>query len=301
MNTYITNLFNDGANEGDLTIITKDGEFNCHSFILQYCTDLQIHDSTCLSFEDYNNKTMKFLFNYIYNQTLQDVELTPDDIITVFNLSEMLNCKDFINGLKTELATQFYNQLTKDNWIQYYDQLFGEEVYNQLNDVLMDYYSKCVLNDMTEVDDNFIYNYQTIKSVAVYNLLTTALKVLSEKNCKLQHMVEKETEDTENGDTENATEEDVETDEESDEEQETDTYSTTKIMELLKSDFSFKQIANMCKKDKETVINDFVKYVRKTDKGKSFSNVLTKYNIIYKNDKASLEKILLPQKKVVCM
>lgn len=294
MNTYITNLFNDGENEGDITIVTKDGDFKCHSFVLRYCTDFQIHDSTCLSFENYYIKSMKFLFNYIYNQTLQEIELSLDDIINVFNLSEMLSCKDYINGLKTELANRFYEQLTKDNWMYYYDQLFGEDMYNQLNDVIMNYYSKCILKEMTEVDDNFMYSYQSIKSIAVHNLLATALKVLATKNAKLENMVEKEA-DTE---TEN---DNVETDEESEEEPETDTYSSSKIMELLKSDFSFKQIANICKKDKETVINDFVKYVRKNEKGKSFTHVLTKYNIMYKNDKASLEKILLPQKKVVCM
>lgn len=295
MNTYITNLFNDGDNEGDLTIVTKDGDFKCHSFILKYCTDFQINDYTCFTFEEYDLKMMKFLFNYIYNQTLQDVDLSPEDIINVFNISEMLSCKDYINGLKTELANRFYGQLTVDNWIQYYDQLFGEDIYNQLNDVIMNYYSECILNKMTEIDDNFMFSYQSIKSTAVYDLLTTALKVLADKNMKLYNMVEKETDVK----TENDNEEDEETDEETDEDsdEQDNSYSTTKILELLKSDFSFKQISNLCKMDKDTVMNDFVKHVRKSDKGNKFDSIIKKYNIIYKNDKASLEKILLSQKR----
>ena len=295
MNTYITNLFNNGNNEGDITILTSDEEVKCHSFILKYCTDFQLKDATYFSFKEYDSKTMKYLLNYIYNQTIQETELSCDDIINLFNLSEILSCKDYIKTLKNVLADKFYSQLTQDNWLCYYNQLYGDDNYAELQQVTINYYLY-ILNEMTELDADFMYGYQTIKPIAVYELLTTALKVLADKNIKLQNMVEKETE-SENG-TDN--EEDMETDDE-EEETETDTYSVNKITELLKSDFSFKQIANMCKKDKELVINDFVKHVRKNEKGKSLSNVITKYNIIYKNDKASLEKILLPQKKIVCL
>lgn len=175
-------------------------------------------------------------------------------------------------------------------WIDYYEMLYGNEVYKELNTVLLQYYKNTILSNISANDEtiNFIKILDKLEQKPLYELWSVALSMIAINNKEStipsnenvttsEHEQEKETENNDNEDEENAN---------------IGEYTVMKMLDLLKTDLSFKQIANVYKKERDAIISDFVKYVRKNEKAKKLDDVLKKYNIIYKNDKLVLEKIL---------
>lgn len=91
-------LFNGGENDGDVTIICKNGEvLHAHSEVLEatseYYNNIKstFYGEKSLSFENYCAVSVKALLNLLYNETYSDVYHDSSEIIChFFELSELL-------------------------------------------------------------------------------------------------------------------------------------------------------------------------------------------------------------------
>ena len=293
MNNYITTLFNNGNNDGEITIMaSNDNTIKCHFFIIKYCTDYPLDnlDGPTLNLDQFDEKIIKIIIGYMYNQNMNEIDLSLDDIVNVFQGLDKLKCKEFINVLKNNLAQIFLKELNQQSWIDYYQILYGNYMYNELNQVLLAYYKTFILTTINNDDEtiNFTKALNKLNQEPLYDLWCIAMSTLAVNNNKVSNDNNTLEQDIDNNDTEES---------ENEENTNVGEYSIPKMLDLLKSDLSFKQIANLYKKERDAVITDFVKYIKKTDKGKKLDTILMKYNIIYKNDRLILEKILSAKTK----
>jgi hypothetical protein len=273
MNTFITTLFNNGENDGDIKIITNDGVFNCHSFVLKYCTDFQLDSIVENQIPiGYNRNVALVVFGYMYTPKVPEFDIGLDDIISIFKCVNDFKCKPYVTDLKQYLGGEFLKQLTVTNWITYFDMLYGKPIYFEINSALITYYTTNIL--CTRPTPAFLQQLKNVQNDAVYDLFVSTLTMFFDKNKKKPLDEEPEEEEVE---------EDITIAEE---------YSNEKIIELLKLNISFKDIAQLYHKDRDSVVADFVKHIRAIEKGKKVDFVIKKYNIRYVNDKTSMEKIL---------
>lgn len=82
MDTVVKTLFADGTNDGDVTVLCKDGDFTCHSFVIRYtCPTLktmyehnmsekETSDQGVIMATDYSTNVMKYLISMLYDCTL---------------------------------------------------------------------------------------------------------------------------------------------------------------------------------------------------------------------------------------
>lgn len=304
MNAYITTLFNKGDNDGELTIFTKDGSLKCHAFIIKYCTDFPTDDisDNHIKFEEYSTKIVTCIVDYLYTQDNCCIDLTCDEIIDTFKFVDTLKCKNFIRELKLSLSSQFLKMISMKNWICYFDMLYGNQIFIELNDLLLQFYNKNILLNSSMVDNDiteFTSQIKKIKNDAVYDLLINTLNSFFIRNQQeqlknLNNTKEQEVCNTEASEenlvSEGSNEDEDEDDEEDEEEVTNNEYSDETMIELLKDGQSFKQISETFSLDRELIANNFINYINKNDKGKKLETIMKKYGINSKNDKVLIEK-----------
>lgn len=332
MNTYITTLFNKGINDGDLDVKTSDGLIKCHQFIIRFLTNYSFDNiqGNLMDLSEYSTVIVCYVIDYLYSQSLTTLDLTCDDIVSIFKLIDKLQCKEFIKEMKEKLSKQFLNMINIKNWVKYYDMFNTNHVFNELNELLLQFYSNNILTSVYDENDinEFLGSIKNIKSEKIYDLLLNALSVhfirnkkavedailVAENNSDNKKNIDNQYEndnnndidiysenddnndndnDNHNSDNENednkSNNDDNENDDENDDEK--SGYSIESIVESLKKGLSFKQISDTFSKKRDIVINDFVLYLNKNEKGRKLDTLLKKYNINNRTDRLGIEKL----------
>lgn len=197
MITYIRSLYNDGDNNGDFPIFIKDDKsINCHKFVIDYALiskDLYNMEIVRL---DHEKKIIDIVFNYIYSETIIQVELNVDQIISLFELIHYLKIKPFILELKNYYSRYFPNTVNLNNWFHTLRSIYGIEKYSDLFDSIVPYIKNVVLlnddvinnlmiDDMDENIKGFLLRLSLSKTLELNNDLDDALDI---DNCVKEKM-----------------------------------------------------------------------------------------------------------------
>ena len=150
MDKSLIKLFNNGVNNGDLTIVSDDGQkINCHSLVFQCETafwngaahfrqsQIKVHSNVIDL--DYHSKVIFAALNKMYTSNYVLSNLLPEEIIDLVNLLDELVVS---NGqtIKKELAELFYKQLTKENWSALFAAVANSIHHKELCDAALEYY-----------------------------------------------------------------------------------------------------------------------------------------------------------------
>lgn len=165
MITLLRTLYNNGDNDGTITIVTNDKKhIACHSFIIE-CTSEFLRSVT--KSENFKNvieidstyELVNIVLNYLYSEKIVDKELSAIDIINLYNLINQLRCNDSIVVLKNHYLKKFPNLLNEENWIQLLTYIFNVNKYADLQEIILSYYRNKVLDNIES------FNLQIINEI----------------------------------------------------------------------------------------------------------------------------------------
>lgn len=177
MQSYLRELYNDGINDGDMQILSKDNHIiKCHKFVISYATKmLNLHDDNhiCL---DYNKIIIDIILNYTYSEKIVDIDLTVDEILSLFSLINYLDMNDYILELKNHYIRMFPDKLTKNNWLHILKSIYGMPKYSDLLESIIPYIQNVAIVDndilsIINIDnlDNAIKNF--LFKIALYKII----------------------------------------------------------------------------------------------------------------------------------
>ncbi len=152
MQSYLRELYNDGINDGDMQILSKDNHIiKCHKFVILYATKiLNLQDGNHISL-DYNKNIIDIILNYTYSEKIVDIDLTVNEILSLFSLIHYLDMNDYILELKNHYIRTFPDKLTKNNWLHILKSIYGMQKYSDLLESIIPY-----IRDIAIVDDDIL-------------------------------------------------------------------------------------------------------------------------------------------------
>jgi hypothetical protein len=150
MDLHIKQLFNNGDNSGNTTIISNDGkQLKCHSFILKTQSEFM---SSAFNFKkqnkqdakpielDYNSKSIMIVLSRVYNSTYKiSNDLSIDELIELVKLVDELLLM-YEDAIITEISNIFAAKLTDDNWLPTLVKIANYDVYDELIKKIRAYY-----------------------------------------------------------------------------------------------------------------------------------------------------------------
>ena len=150
MLSILRTLYNNGENNGDILIKTKNGNLKCHSFVLEN-TSLyfrsQIISTTfdkTLQF-DFNVEIVNIVMNYLYCETIIDKDISVYDIMNLYDLISQISC-DNINPLKKHYLAKYTIQINDKNWCTLLNNVYGVNKYADLQECILSFYRNNVLH-----------------------------------------------------------------------------------------------------------------------------------------------------------
>lgn len=157
MDQTLKTLFNDGNNNGDITIICEnDIKIKCHSFVLEHETEYwkRFKDFTSRQMVevkrefklDYDSEIIIAAINRLYNSNYK-FDLACYQIIEVLSLIDMLQVKIF-SQISKELAIIFCRNLTIDIWEKYVNVIIVSDAHKELYPMFINYYKDTILPKM---------------------------------------------------------------------------------------------------------------------------------------------------------
>jgi len=170
-------LFNNGDNNGTIKIISKSGEkIGCHDFVFKtQCSfgkalahfESSINNDTNsieVNLPMYPSKIICQLLSKMYSANYVFSNTNPSKIILMIKLADELVVKNKSNIL-LELIELFKGQLTNDNWLRLLNDIFGMDIFDDLQKCLVDYFIYEVLikdtnqfPDISETSEE-VYNF----------------------------------------------------------------------------------------------------------------------------------------------
>ena len=159
MDKILRDLFNDGTNDGDITITCQDKvDLKCHSLIMKsqsdffrslfsYSKDKQT-ECTLL----YDSKVVKLMINRMYNSHYPIPELTLEELLEFIKLADELLIidREYINK---NAMFSFKLLLTKDNWLSILKQIYNMDIYAKFVKTIMIFFRDNIL-----VGEDFVAN-----------------------------------------------------------------------------------------------------------------------------------------------
>lgn len=132
MDLYLAKLFNNGDNDGDITIISEDNiVIKCHSYVTNTVTDLLLINKSCTFNIKFPSKIIILVLNRLYNS---NYKITRDSfkeasislynpiltdgiaIIKILELLQYLGAK-YVSDFVEYLCKTFESILNNDNWM----------------------------------------------------------------------------------------------------------------------------------------------------------------------------------------
>lgn len=197
MLTLLRTLFNNGDNDGQILIKTKDKDIRCHGFIVNLTSEFmktsidKLSSATGTIIElDFPSSLIVIIFNYLYSERIIDKELPAFDIIQLFNLIGQLKCHQSIIILKNHYLKKFPDLIIEDNWMALLTYVFNVSKYAELQEEIINYYTNNILNNIELSNSYMITNaYETLDNPIKNLLFSIGLKKISELNAELKNNV----------------------------------------------------------------------------------------------------------------
>jgi len=161
MDLQISKLFNDGSNDGDMTIICSGGEkINCHSFVL--CNQSEFFKASynftklnsgtnsqmnkTITFEFYPLKVVTVVVNKMYSSTYKIPNITIDEMLTMIKMMDEILVTGRENIVK-EIIQLFEQLLSIDNWFMLLEKVFYDEMHYEFKTAILSYFHDVLLSD----------------------------------------------------------------------------------------------------------------------------------------------------------
>lgn len=164
MNTILQNLFNNGNNDGNFIMNTRNGTITCHPFVLYHISNVckNLIDSNTLAINiNTDLKITKILINYMYTEKFSSEDLNINEITDLFDLIDNLKC-DKCTTLKNYYLPKFLSKLDEDNWLNTLKIVFN--CHNSLEEIIYKYFSDVILNNVSQI--NYIVSNSIVKNVS---------------------------------------------------------------------------------------------------------------------------------------
>lgn len=165
MLSILKTLYNNGENDGNITIITKSSKLMCHSFIIENTSEyFRSCIFSCNVIElDYSFELVNIVMNYLYSEKILDKNLDANEIINLYNLINQLKCKDStnINTLKNHYLKKFPSLINETNWIDLLKYVYNINKYADFQEEILTYYKSNILTYIEDLDFNEIINMYT--------------------------------------------------------------------------------------------------------------------------------------------
>ncbi len=176
MLTILRTLYNNGENDGDIIIKTINEELRGHSFILKKTSDFF---RICMSDPyfagiieiDSTSKIINIVINYLYSEKIIDDDLSPTEIIQLYNVINNLKCHQSITILKNYYLQKFPKLLNQNNWIELLTYTFNISKYTELQEELLTFYTNYILNNIQTIDLHTIDNLYKPVNDEIKNIL----------------------------------------------------------------------------------------------------------------------------------
>lgn len=159
MHTILKSLYNNGDNDGDMIVKTKDRDVRCHSFILRYVSEfMRINVMSNFNIIDMETSSdlINIVFTYLYSEKIIDRDLSATDIIQLFDLISQLKCHTSVCILKNHYLQKFPSLINDDNWMELLKYTYNISKYSELQEEIVTYYTGNILNNIE------MYNSQTL-------------------------------------------------------------------------------------------------------------------------------------------
>ena len=188
MDKLIINKFNDGINDGDITIISADKEIiKCHSFVIVnvsgYFKSLYNFNTSKELKEfklGYNIKLVKLIINMMYNSNYQyekTIKLSLDEVIHLIKLIDELLIEIDIDKFKKQFLLDFRKNINLENCVEILIQLYEFDIYKSLIKYIIDYIcyqiyendNIMIINKIYEISEHFNSDLQ---KQLICNILT---------------------------------------------------------------------------------------------------------------------------------
>lgn len=150
MLSLLTNLYNNGANCGDIVIKTNDKEIKGHKFILcltseyfgNLCNDTKFNNIVELNF---NYTVVNVILTYLYTEKIIAIPISAEEIIQIYDLVNFLRCHNSIEILKNHFYKKFVQCVCDENWKKLLLQVYGIAKYANLQEIILDFYKNTIL------------------------------------------------------------------------------------------------------------------------------------------------------------
>ena len=136
---HMKNIFNNGDNDGDITIVTNNGYVHCHSFIITNHTKIKYDEVDKAISMPYSNKIIIDVFSFLYSGIIPENDYDVNDIINIHKIIAAIGCN--CNTFKKYTAELFSTKLTYDNWIKLYIEAHDLD----LVDTIYDYFKTQII------------------------------------------------------------------------------------------------------------------------------------------------------------
>ena len=167
MDTTLVNMFNDGDNDGTISIVSADNvEIRCHKWIVQ-CQSQYFRQAIVSTREIKRQKTekkshqkiirvvletpaivIKQAINLLYNSRYElDANLMATAYIDLYYLIDQLLFTYDTVPIKNKICTLFITKLTKDNWLGILQEIYP--VKKRFSNIVVSYY----MNIITQSDE----------------------------------------------------------------------------------------------------------------------------------------------------
>jgi len=195
MLSVLRTLYNNGENDGEILIKTKDSQIKCHLFVIENTSD---YLKSCVKSENFNNiieldssfELVNIAMNYLYAERIIDKELSADEIINLYNLINQLKCKDNINIniLKNHYLKKFPYLIEENNWIDLLKYVHNINKYADFQEEILCYYKSNILTYIEDLDLNTIVNmYSNVNTEIKILLFSICLERLSIINIEIKN------------------------------------------------------------------------------------------------------------------
>ena len=149
MDEQLVGLFNNGSNQGDLTIISSDNvKIQCHSFILMSTTEFDISEKEIKL--NYHSSIIRIVLNKIYNSSYQftqhlEIAGKPNDE-PIYKTDMIFDIFDLVIEMKIITYAKFRNELVSlldysinnQNWQKILEKILDYQSYKFLIDFIVD-------------------------------------------------------------------------------------------------------------------------------------------------------------------
>ena len=165
MITILRSKYNNGDNDGNITIKTKDKDIKCHSFVLENTSEYfrgnirKIDFNGIIEMGSTTYDLINIVINYLYSEKIVDRELTCNDIVQLYGLLNCLKCDNSVMILRNHYLKKFKQLLNEENWISLLKSVFNIDIYNDLQEEIIVFYRDYILENTANC------NLQTIKAL----------------------------------------------------------------------------------------------------------------------------------------